>query len=149
MDNSFVDVVKSVFGCSVRTTVRYFRNLPTRTVNFFKRKYSEYKAKPKRKDINRIYVLVGYITKESADMKYRTEQNLISLKRALLLLIFVLIFIIALKWALPFVQLDQYKQMFGINSVEEMTRNDPFTLQKDNSYIESDETSSTQITLGH
>ena len=134
--SSFLDSVLSFLGCSYRATVRYIKGIPGKVKDSFNRKISEYTSRPKRKSINRIYVLVGYISKESADLKYKTERNLISLKRALLMLIFILLFVITIRWILPFVQLDQYKTMFGIDSVDQMTRNDPFTLENGNSYVD-------------
>ena len=51
---------------------------------------------------------------------------MIIIRRGLLLLIFVLLLFITINSILPYIKTDQYTQMFGISSVDEMTENDPF-----------------------
>jgi len=124
--NSAISTLGGICGCIGRTTVRYFRNLPNKVVNYAKRKINEYKRKPPREDINKVYVLVGYTTKSHIDARYNAERFMIILRKGLLILIFVLILLISFKSVLPYVDVDQYKSMFGIGDVEEMTQNDPF-----------------------
>ena len=117
-----------IFGSVVRTTVKYFKNLPSRFENYIKRRISEYKRKPKRDSVNKVYVLVGYATKEHIDAKINAERNLIIINRGLLLIIFFLILFISINAILPHIDTQQYQDMFGISTVEEVTRNDPFTV---------------------
>lgn len=121
-ENLFVSIV----SCIHRTNVRFFVNLPHRIKNYIIRKYNDYKNKPKRKEINKVYVLIGYTTKQNIDNKYNEEHLMIVFRRFLLGVIFVLLLIITLNWVKPLINLEQYKQIFGIESVEEITSNDPF-----------------------
>jgi hypothetical protein len=122
----FTGTLLGVFGSSWRATVRFFKYLPWRIRNFFKMKYKEYKNRPPRKDVRRVYVLVGYTTKESVQAKYNSERRLIIIRRGLLLLIMVLLFFISLDRVLNITNFDEISHMFGINSFEEITENDPF-----------------------
>ena len=67
--------ITAIFGSVVRTTVKFFKNLPSRAENYVKRKISEYKRKPKRDTANKVYVLVGYATKSHIDSKLSAERN--------------------------------------------------------------------------
>jgi hypothetical protein len=51
---------------------------------------------------------------------------MITLRRGLLLLILVLLLVISVNRIVTFVDVDQYSKMFGIDSVDKMTQNDPF-----------------------
>ena len=82
-------------GCSYRATVRLIKGLPSRFVNFIKRKIKEYRNRPKRTDISRVYVVVGYTTKKRVDEKFNAERRMMIIRRGLLLLIFILILFIA------------------------------------------------------
>ena len=122
------DKLSAIFGSIVRTTVKFFKNLPSRCENYFKRKLTEYRRKPKRDTANKVYVLVGYATKSHIDSKHNAERNLIILNRGLLIIIFFLILFICINAILPHINTEQYQDMFGISTVEEVTRNDPFTV---------------------
>ena len=122
----FAGTILGVFGSSWRATVRFFKYLPWRIKNYVIRKHKEYKNRPPRKDIRRVYVLVGYTTKESVQAKYNSERRLIIIRRGLLLLIMVLLFFISLDRVLNITNFDEISHMFGINSFEEITENDPF-----------------------
>ena len=74
------------------------------------------------------YYKVGSL-KDNIDNKYNDEHLLITLRKALLVIIFVMILFIGFEWLIPQVNFDQAKQIFGISNVEEMTNNDPFTLE--------------------
>lgn len=124
--NKSLSTLGGIFGCIGRTTVRYVKNFPNKAVNYAKRKINEYKRKPPREDINKVYVLVGYTTKAHIDARYNAERFMIILRKGLLLLIFVLILLISIKAVLPYVNIDQYQHMFGIEGVDELTQNDPF-----------------------
>ena len=129
-NGSFFDgilgTLSGICGSVARTTVRFFKNLPGRVMNLIKRKINEYKRRPPREDINKVYVLVGYTTKRHIDARYNRERELMILRRGLLLIIFVLILLISFKTFVPYINVDQYKNMFGIGDVEELTENDPF-----------------------
>ena len=128
-DNFFSNKIAflgGVFGCIGRSTVRWFKNIPNRIVDLVKRKINEYKRKPAREDINKVYVLVGYTTKRHIDARYDAERFMIILRKGLLILIFVLILLISIKTVIPYVDIEQYRHMFGIGDVEELTQNDPF-----------------------
>lgn len=125
-DESFGEKIASIFGCIHRTNVRTIVNIPTKVKSFVLRKVNDYKNKPKRTEINKVYVLVGYTTKQNVDNRYNDEHFLISIRRILLLLIFILLLFITVKWLTPQLKFDQLKQIFGIQSADEMTSNDPF-----------------------
>lgn len=124
--DNILGTLSGICGSVARTTVRFFKNLPGRVVNFVKRKINEYKRKPPREDINKVYVLVGYTTKKHIDARYNRERELMVLRRGLLIIIFVLILLISFKTFVPYINVDQYKNMFGIGDVDELTENDPF-----------------------
>ncbi len=124
--NNPFNVLAGIFASVGRTTVRTVKNLPARIRNGIKRRINEYKRRPPRKDINKVYVLVGYTTKQHIDERYNAEKMMIIIRRGLLLLIFVLLLFITINSILPYIKTDQYTQMFGISSVDEMTENDPF-----------------------
>lgn len=126
-ENFFV----SVLSCIHRTNMRFFMNLPNRIKNFVIRKINEYKNKPKRTEINKVYVLVGYTTKQNVDNRFNNEHLMIVLRRLLLIFIFVLLLIITFNWIKPLIVVDQYKQIFGIESVDDITSNDPFHSSSD------------------
>lgn len=121
-ENFFV----SVLSCIHRTNIRFITNLPGFIKSFIIRKYNDYKNKPKRKDINKVYVLIGYTTKQNLDNRFMNEHLMIVFRRILLIVIFVLLMIITFKTIKPYIVVDQYKQIFGIESVEDMTSSDPF-----------------------
>ena len=56
--NGKSNAVLDFLGCSYRATVRLIKGLPSRFVNYFKRKIKEYRNRPKRTDISRVYVVV-------------------------------------------------------------------------------------------
>jgi len=127
-DNSSTGTGKlaGIFGSVIRTTVKFCRNFPSRVRNYISRKVSEYKRKPKRDSANKIYVLVGYTTKSHIDAKHNVERFMIILRSGLLAIIFVLLFFIAVNAVIPYIDFDQYSGMFGISSVDDVTKNDPF-----------------------
>lgn len=127
-NKSFGAKITDIFGSVVRTTVKFFKNLPSRAENYIKRRISEFKRKPKRDSVNKVYVLVGYATKSHIDSKLNAERNLIILNRGLLIIIFFLILFISINAILPHINTEQYQDMFGISTVEDVTRNDPFTV---------------------
>ena len=130
--------IASVFGCIHRANIRFFVSIPTKVKSLVLRKINDYRSKPKREDINKVYVLVGYTTKQNIDNKYNDEHLMISLRRALLVIIFVMLLFIGFKWLIPKINFEQAKQIFGIQSMEEMTNNDPFEFKQTEETAESE-----------
>ena len=84
---------------------------------------------PKRKSIHKVYVLVGYTTKEYVDRKYRKERTLLIIRRILIACIIILSLIMAYRWFVPKLDTNEYKQMIGINKMDELTQSDPFATE--------------------
>lgn len=124
--NNTFNTIGGVFGSMWRATIRFFSNLPMKCVNYAKRIINDYKRRPPRKEMNKVYVLVGYTTKEHVDAKYARERAFMILRKGLLVLIFVLLLFISINKIIPYVNVDSYKTMFGVGSADEMTENDPF-----------------------
>lgn len=120
------NVISRFLGSCLRATVRYFKNLPSRTLNLIKRRINELRHRPKRTEINKVYVLVGYTNKKHVNNKYNVERSLILLRRGLLAVIFVLLMIIAVNRILDVTDFDEFKQIFGIQEWSQITENDPF-----------------------
>ncbi len=121
-----VNIISKIASSVARNTVKFFRNIPSRVENYVKRKITDYKRKPKRDDVNKVYVLVGYTTKRHIESKYNAERSLIILNRGLLIIIFFLLLFISINAIIPYIRTDQYEEMFGISTVDDITRNDPF-----------------------
>ena len=112
-----------------RTTVQYFKNLPNEIRNKINVKIAEHRRMPKRKSISKVYVLVGYTTKEYVDQKYRKERALLITRRILIAAIIILILIMTYRWFIPKLDTNEYKQMVGIEDFEELTQSDPFATE--------------------
>lgn len=120
------NAVMDFLGCSYRATVRLFKGLPSRVVNYVKRKIKEYRNRPKRTDISRVYVVVGYTTKKRVDEKFNAERRMMIIRRGLLALIFILILFIAINRFTEMINYGELSQIFGVNSWDEVVENDPF-----------------------
>ena len=118
--------VLDFLGCSYRATVRLIKGLPSRVVAFVKRKIKEYRNRPKRTDISRVYVVVGYTTKKRVDEKFNAERRMMIIRRGLLVLIFLLIIFIAVDRFTGIINYGELSQIFGIDSWDEVVENDPF-----------------------
>jgi hypothetical protein len=112
-----------------RTTVNYFKGLPDTIRNKIKAKIAEHRRMPKRKSIHKVYVLVGYTTKEYVDRKYRKERALLIIRKALIAAIVVLVLIMTYRWITPKIDYSEYKQMVGVNKINELTQSDPFATE--------------------
>ena len=121
-----------------RTTVQYFKNLPNSIRNKVKAKIAEYRRMPKRKSIHKVYVLVGYTTKEYVDSKFRKERTLLIVRRVLIGCIIVIVLIMAYRWFVPKLDTNEYKQMIGINEFDELTQSDPFATETTNEAVVPD-----------
>ena len=120
------NAVLDFLGCSWRATVRLILGLPKRALSFIKRKIKEYRNRPKRTDINRVYVCVGYTTKKRVDEKFNAERRMMIIRRGLLVLIFILILLIAVNRFTEMINYGELSQIFGVDSFEEVVENDPF-----------------------
>ncbi|MBO4689010.1 MAG: hypothetical protein J5636_10935 [Clostridiales bacterium] len=112
-----------------RTTIQYFKNLPNDIRNKVKAKIAEHRRMPKRKSISKVYVLVGYTTKEYVDQKYRKEKILLNIRRILVAAIIILILIMTYRWIMPKFDTNEYKQMIGIQEIDDLTQSDPFATE--------------------
>lgn len=119
-------VVLDFLGCSYRATVRLIKGLPARCINYVKRKIKEYRNRPKRTDISRVYVVVGYTTKKRVDEKFNAERRMMIIRRGLLVLIFLLIIFIAINRFTEMINYGELSQIFGVDSFDEVVENDPF-----------------------
>lgn len=119
-------VVLDFLGCSYRATVRLIKGLPARIINYVKRKIKEYRNRPKRTDISRVYVVVGYTTKKRVDEKFNAERRMMIIRRGLLVLIFLLIIFIAVNRFTEMINYGELSQIFGVDSFDEVVENDPF-----------------------
>ncbi|SCW27448.1 hypothetical protein SAMN02910456_00236 [Ruminococcaceae bacterium YRB3002] len=124
----FITGFRGFMASSGRATVRFFRYLPWRIRNYVQRRIKEYKNRPPRKDINRVYVLVGYTTKESVDARYVSERRLIMIRRGLMAIILILILFISVDRIFIMADFGEISHVFGINSIQEITENDPFEI---------------------
>ena len=119
-------LVLDFLGCSYRATVRLIKGLPSRFLAFVKRKIKEYRSRPKRKDISRVYVVVGYTTKKRVDEKFNAERRMMIIRRGLLILIFVLVLLIAVDRLTGAINYGELSQIFGIEEWGQVVENDPF-----------------------
>ena len=119
-------VMLDFLGCSYRATVRLIKGLPNRIKNYIKRKIKEYRNRPKRTDISRVYVVVGYTTKKRVDEKFNAERRMMIIRRGLLVLIFLLIIFIAVNRFTEMINYGELSQIFGVDSFDEVVENDPF-----------------------
>ena len=120
------NAVLDFLGCSWRATVRLILGLPKRALSFIKRKIKEYRNRPKRTDINRVYVCVGYTTKKRVDEKFNAERRMMIIRRGLLILIFVLVLLIAVDRLTGAINYGELSQIFGIEEWGQVVENDPF-----------------------
>ena len=131
----FFKGLKGFCASSVRATIRFFKYLPWRIKNFAQRKYREYKNRPPRNSINRVYVLVGYTTKESVNARFDAERRLIIIRRGLMAIILLLILFISIDRIYKAADFGEISHVFGIGSIEEITENDPFEMNPNSNAI--------------
>lgn len=129
--NWVIGVASSVF----RTTVRFFKNIPSKIINYFRRRKKEHDRMPKRTSANKVYVLIGYTTKKYVDRKYRREKVMHRVRSVLVFLIIILLLIMVYRSVIPMIDSSEYKQMLGIEKIEKMAEKDPFESEKENDVI--------------
>ncbi|MBP5260859.1 MAG: hypothetical protein J6Z43_01880 [Clostridiales bacterium] len=127
----FTATVVGFIGSSLRATKRFFKSLPWRLKSIVFRKINEYKNRPERKDPRKVYVLVGYTTKESVDAKYNAERRMILMRRGLLAIILLLLIFISVDRLINMADFGEISHIFGVNSIEDITENDPFKSKDD------------------
>jgi uncharacterized membrane protein len=125
-DSPFILWIKRVAICIFRTTVRYIRNIPSRVRNKYLRWKNLRKRMPQRKTKSKVYVLIGYTSKQHVDRRYRAIKVQNMIRKILVLLIVVLFIMILFKWIDPLRNSEQYKQMMGISDMKDLTKVDPF-----------------------
>ena len=130
-DRKTSEVVSDFLGASWRATVRLFKSIPSRIIGRIKRTWRSYRARPPRKDISRVYVVVGYTTRKFVDERYNAERRMMILRRGLLALIFFLLLFIVMDRTLSILNYNELKQMFGFSSWTELLQNDPFSDRKE------------------
>lgn len=130
-DRKMSDVISDFMGASWRATVRLFKSIPSRIIGRIRRTWRAYRDRPPRKDISRVYTVVGYTTRKFVDERYNAERRMMILRRGLLALIFFLLLFIVLDRTLSILNYNELKQMFGFSSWTELLQNDPFSDRKE------------------
>lgn len=127
--------LQGVFISIYRTTIQSVKNVPSKLINHYRVKTNERKRLPKRKSPNRIYVLVGYTTRAQIDRKIRKEKYAHTIRNILIVGIIALLILLSYRSVIPLIDSELYKQMIGIDDVEDMTKNDPFENEYDHKVV--------------
>ncbi|MCR4777022.1 MAG: hypothetical protein K5869_11685 [Saccharofermentans sp.] len=130
-DRKISDIMSDFLGASWRATVRLFKSIPSRIFGRIRKAWRDYRDRPPRKDISRVYVVVGYTTKKYVQERYNAERRMMIMRRGLLALIFFLLLFIVLDRSLSAFNYGEIKQMFGFSSWTELLKNDPFSERKE------------------
>ncbi len=126
-DRKTSDVISDFFGASWRATIRVVKSIPSRIFGKIRRVWREFRDRPPRKDISRVYVVVGYTTKKHVNERYNAERRMMILRRGLLALIFFLLLFIVFDRTLSVLNFSEMRQMFGFSSWTDLMKNDPFS----------------------
>ena len=130
-DRKISDIMSDFLGASWRATVRLFKSIPSRIFGRIRKVWRDYRDRPPRKDISRVYLVVGYTTKKYVEERYNAERRMMIMRRGLLALIFFLLLFIVLDRSLSAFNYGEIKQMFGFSSWSELLKNDPFSERKE------------------
>ncbi|MBR1906199.1 MAG: hypothetical protein K6E60_07900 [Saccharofermentans sp.] len=130
-DRKISDIMSDFLGASWRATVRLFKSIPSRIFGRIRKVWRDYRDRPPRKDISRVYLVVGYTTKKYVEERYNAERRMMIMRRGLLALIFFLLLFIVLDRSLSAFNYGEIKQMFGFSSWTELLKNDPFSERKE------------------
>lgn len=130
-DRKISDIMYDFLGASWRATVRLFKSIPSRIFGRIRKIWRDYRDRPPRKDISRVYLVVGYTTKKYVEERYNAERRMMIMRRGLLALIFFLLLFIVLDRSLSAFNYGEIKQMFGFSSWSELLKNDPFSERKE------------------
>ena len=118
--------ITGVVGSIVRTTVRFVKNIPSRIQNKYMRYRNEKNRLPRRRTKSKVYVLVGYTTKEHVDRKYAAIKVQHLILRVLLVCILIVFLVIMYNWLNPLGNTTDLKQIVGINKIDDLAQKDPF-----------------------
>jgi len=121
-----LSAIAGVFGSIVRTTVRFVKNIPSRIQNKYLRYCNEKNRLPRRRTKSKVYVLVGYTTKEHVDRKYAAIKVQHLIRRVLLICILIVSLVILYNWLNPLGNTNDLKQIVGINKIDDLAQKDPF-----------------------
>ena len=130
-DRKISDIMSDFLGASWRATVRLFKSIPSRIFGRIRKIWRDYRDRPPRKDISRVYLVVGYTTKKYVEERYNAERRMMIMRRGLLALIFFLLLFIVLDRSLSAFNYGEIKQMFGFSSWSDLLKNDPFSERKE------------------
>ena len=130
-DRKISDIMSDFMGASWRATVRVVKSIPSRIFGRLKKIWRDYRDRPPRKDISRVYVVVGYTTKKYVNERYNAERRMMILRRGLLALIFFRLLFIVMDRSLSLFNYGELKQMFGFTNWSELLKNDPFSERKE------------------
>lgn len=130
-DRKISDIMSDFLGASWRATVRLFKSIPSRIFGRIRKVWRDYRDRPPRKDISRVYLVVGYTTKKYVEERYNAERRMMIMRRGLLALIFFLLLFIVLDRSLSAFNYGEIKQMFGFSSWSDLLKNDPFSERKE------------------
>lgn len=124
--HAFFPWVKGVAGSVFRTTERFVRNIPSRLRNKYLRYRNEKKRLPRRKTKSKVYVLVGYTTKEHVDRRFTGIKVQQMIRKVMLLCILLVFLLIMYKWLNPLGNTNELKQIVGIDKIDDLAQEDPF-----------------------
>jgi len=123
---AFIPWIKGVAGSVFRTSERFVRNIPSRLRNKILRYRNEKKRLPRRKTKSKVYVLVGYTTKEHVDRRFTGIKVQHMIRKVLLLCILLVFLLIMYKWLNPLGNTNELKQIVGIDKIDDLAQQDPF-----------------------
>lgn len=124
---SLITWIQGVVGSIGRTTVRFVRNIPSRMHNKYMRYLNEKKRMPRRKTKSKVYVLAGYTTKAYVNRRFAATAVQQIIRKTLLGLILVIFMVIMYKWLDPLGKTNELKQIIGIDKIDDLAQDDPFS----------------------
>ena len=137
--------IKGIAGSIFRTTKRFVRNIPSRLRNKYLRYRNEKNRLPRRKTKSKVYVLVGYTTKEHVDRRFTGIKVQQMIRKVLLLLILLVFLFIMYKWLNPLGNTNEIKQIVGIDKIDDLAQEDPFAASGKSNQIQISTTTITQV----
>ena len=134
--NTLINIFRAIFV----STILYFKNLPAQILNRWERYMNDRKRMPKRKSKHRVYVLIGYTSKEKIDQRYRSLKIQKMITTLLIVGIVLIFFVLVYRVINPKIDVDAYRQMIGVNDFDDLVKKDPFeiagaTIESDSSEV--------------
>ncbi len=128
-------MLKALPGSMLRATTRAIRNFIPSLRNRYRRWQNMKNRLPKRTGRNRVYMLIGYTSKEHVDNRYRAMkvQNIIRI--LILVCILIALLFIGYKALNPFGNMDELKQIVGFDDLNDLTKDDPFSARPDSTSL--------------